>query len=884
MLTPGTRLGPYEIAAIVGAGGMGEVYRAKDTQLDRDVAIKVLPASFALDADRIARFTREAKTLAALNHPNIAGIYAIVDVPGERGSHMSALVMELVEGEDLSVHIARGPMPLDEVRPIARQIAEALEAAHDQGIIHRDLKPANIKVRTDGVVKVLDFGLAKALGPDGSSSAPEVMNSPTLTARATQMGLVLGTAAYMSPEQAKGRSVDKRADIWAFGAVLYEMLTGTRPFQGDDVSDTLASVLRDTPSMNALPEGTPNEITRLIERCLQRDVKARLRDIGEARIVLDGTAATRPVSGIAAPAVAAPAAASSRWPWLAAGVAGGALLATLAAFAAWNRPDAVRADTVRFTIPLPPGEEITSLPRHHTRRSDRGLHRPARNRRAATLPAGSALVRGPRCRWFKRRAAAVFLSGWEVGGVFRTGATPQSRGHRRRTRQAGRSLVSLRRYVERRQHDHLRRVARLRAPPYSRDRRHGRIAHETRRRRARVRPRVSPVAPRRTRCAVHDVGTQPGLRAALTGFETIGSGPAGCGLRLLHIPVNGRFHRSHPDRRSGGRYPGRAVRRRPPGAHERRYVDPRQRVPDVETESRGWLAVSNTGTAVYATGNPARTSLVWVDHGGKVEPVSKDQDVYREAAVSPDGTRAAVRDWLDLWIHDLQRGTRSRLTSGTGSNIMPLWSHDGARIVFASNRGGDWDIYAQPVDGSQPAEPLLKRPRDQFPLSMLDDGTLLYTEIDPKTGRDLWILSPDGKTSPVRVTPFNETGGQFSPGAASAPRWLAYSSDESGRTEVYVQSYPSGAHRIPVSTHGGMLPVWSPDGRELTYVTGDALVAVAMRPDGSFGEPRPLFDRSNILFNHRFHSYSVSRDGTRFLMIQRDPGAVPRQLNVILNW
>jgi Tol biopolymer transport system component len=314
---------------------------------------------------------------------------------------------------------------------------------------------------------------------------------------------------------------------------------------------------------------------------------------------------------------------------------------------------------------------------------------------------------------------------------------------------------------------------------------------------------------------------------------------------------------------------------------------------DVENETRGWLAVSNTRTAVYAPGNPAKTSLVWVDREGKIESVARDQYVYREASLSPDGTKAIVRHGLDLWIHDLQRGTRSPLTPGNASNLLPLWSSDGTRIIFASNRGGDWDIYSQPADGSRPAEALLKRPYDQFPDSILADGTLLYHEIHPQTGRDLWILSPDGpsgerKTSPLRVTRFNETAGQFSPvassGSGSGPRWVAYSSDESGRNEIYVQSYPGGANRIPVSSGGGMLPRWSRDGKELIYVTGDAVVAVAIRPDGSFGAPRRLFDRSNFLLNFRFQSYDVSPDGKRFLMIQRDPGSVPRQLNVILNW
>ena len=293
-LTAGTRLGVYEIAALIGEGGMGQVYRATDTKLKRQVAIKILPASVAADAERLARFQREAEVLASLNHPQIAGIFGL-----EEGGGFSALVMELVEGEDLSQLIARGPIPIDDALPIARQIAEALEAAHEQGIIHRDLKPANIKVRQDGAVKVLDFGLAKlAPGSAGESSGTDRgagLNTPTLTSPAmmTGVGTILGTAAYMSPEQARGRTVDKRADVWAFGAVLYEMLSGQRAFKGDDIADTLAAVLRQDVDATVLPSSTPASVRRLIARCLERDVRQRLRDIGEARIVLADPAARR---------------------------------------------------------------------------------------------------------------------------------------------------------------------------------------------------------------------------------------------------------------------------------------------------------------------------------------------------------------------------------------------------------------------------------------------------------------------------------------------------------------------------------------------------------------------------------------------------------------
>jgi Tol biopolymer transport system component len=303
----------------------------------------------------------------------------------------------------------------------------------------------------------------------------------------------------------------------------------------------------------------------------------------------------------------------------------------------------------------------------------------------------------------------------------------------------------------------------------------------------------------------------------------------------------------------------------------------------VEREARGYLAIANNGTAVYAPGDPAKTSLVWVDRDGKTESLDTDQGVYREVALSPDGTRAVVRQARDLWIHDLQRGTRSPLTSASNFNMFPLWSAAGAQIIFASNRGGDWDIYSQPADGVGPAKVTLARPYDQHTSGILADGTVLYFEVNPQTGQDLWTLSPDGITSPFRVTPFNERDAQVSPGPEGGSNWIAYVSDESGRDEVYVQPFPSGANRIVVSTEGGFSPAWSSDGNELFYLTGDAVASVAIRPDGSFGAPRRLFGWTNFL-HHFFRVYDISPDGKRFLMIRRDPGSMPRQLNVILNW
>lgn len=305
---------------------------------------------------------------------------------------------------------------------------------------------------------------------------------------------------------------------------------------------------------------------------------------------------------------------------------------------------------------------------------------------------------------------------------------------------------------------------------------------------------------------------------------------------------------------------------------------------DVSTESRAWLATSSNGTAVYAAGNPSRTSLVWVDREGKTEPLREESDVYQEVVISPDGTQAVVRQELNFWIHDFERGTHTPLTSGSDSNLLPAWSLDGRRVLFASNRGGDWDIYSQAADGSDAPEVLLRRPFDQFPYMVSADGTLVYTEIHPTTGRDLWTLSRDGQARPLRATRFNELAAEFAPVREGPPRFVAYASDESGQSEIYLQSFPGGDRRVPVSTGGGVRPMWSPDGRELFYVAGDAMMAVSVRPDGVVGAPRKLFDRSRLLVDDRFHSYAVSSDGRRFLMILRGPDSAPRQLNVILNW
>ncbi len=632
-------------------------------------------------------------------------------------------------------------------------------------------------------------------------------------------------------------------------------------------------MLRQDIDWTALPADTPSRLRRLLERCLDRDVKQRLRDIGEARIALGGAVDSEPVPGR-----------SARQPlvWALAALAAGSL--AVAVFALWTRPAAVQKPSIRFTIPLPPGEEITSYPAitrdgrtiaYVTERgaNDAQLYLRDLNSFEPRVVAGSSGARqpffSPDGKWIAFFAQGQLQKAEVSGGApvrlteaaYPFGGTWNDNDTIIYAASLGSGLL---------------RISASGGSPESLTKPDGAAQG------------YAHVFPQ----------TLPGGRSVLFTMwgQVQGSKVMSLDSGQSDLILRGQNFAAATFQATGGSS-GRLLLSDQVAGIRAAPFDVAHPVPtsadtsvltnvnyEVETESVGWLAVSNTGTAVYATGNPSRASLVWVDRTGKIESLGTEQQKYREASLSLDGHKAVVRDGLDLWIHDLQRGTRSRLTSGTGSNILPLWSRDGTRIVFASNRGGDWDIYTQPADGALPAEALLKRPHDQFPLALLADGTLLYTEIDPKTGRDLWTLSPDGKASPLRVTPYNETAGQFSPGTEGSPRWLAYSSDESGRSEIYVQSYPSGANRIPVSTEGGILPMWSPDGKELFYVTRDAVVAVPLRSDGSFGAPQRLFDRSTVLFNHRFHSYSVSPDGKRFLMIRRDPDAVPRQLNVILNW
>ena len=867
MLSNGTRLGSYHIVSAIGAGGMGEVYRARDPQLNRDVAIKILPDVFALDPERLARFTREAQTLAALNHANIAHVYGVVD----RG-----LVMELIEGDDLSAIIARGPLPVAEALPIARQIADALEAAHESGIVHRDLKPANVKVRPDGTVKVLDFGLAKAMDPTGAQSAPSLANSPTFTAHATHFGLILGTAAYMAPEQARGKAVDKRADIWAYGVVLFEMLTGRQAFAGETISEVMAAVMKDAPDWTLLPPATPAQIVRLLRRCLVKDPRQRIRDIGDARLLLDDADL---------PAPSAVDKSTHRGGLLSRVVAAAAIVLSLMAIGAvgfWSlhRGEAPPQVSAHLSIVLPNGEQVTTVPaispdgrtvayasgrtretsRLYLRSLDAADARAVDQSTAAQLPffsvdnrfiaffAGSKLWRAPVSGGAPvpiADAARSWGGSWCADGniVY----VPNLNAGLWRVSADGGKPVQLTK------------------PDGSAATGYGHTY-----------PQCLPG----TSDILFSLWGQRFFGAVLTpatgAWREISTNQTGGGAPAITVFAQSG-HLLTGDTATGITASEWKPSDTTPANPKTLVLD---NVYHVVGNERIWLNVSDTGTAVYAPGSPFRRRLVWIDRHGNVTLVPGEPDAISEATVSRDGRRIARRGFMSQWIEDLATGTRTRVIS----NILTWqagWLPNEDRLVISSNRGGDWDLFTVSAKGGGELKPLLIKPYTQHPLAVAGDGSIVYFENHPVTGGDLWVLTPDGKTRPLAVTPFNELSANVSPDS----RYVAYSSDESGRSEVYALPMSGTGERLTVSIEGGSGPVWSRDGKELFYRAGDDLISaeiLSMDPL-RLGARKKLLDVSAFEPSY-FHDFDVSPDGQRFLFIRAEPDARPTRIDVILNW
>jgi Tol biopolymer transport system component len=857
---------------------MGKVWRAHHKALKRDDALKVLPDAFASDPERLARFQREAQVLASLNHPNIAHVYGLEEYDGTK-----ALVMELVEGPTLADRIAKGQIPIDEALQIARQIAEALEAAHEQGIIHRDLKPANIKVRPDGPVKVLDFGLAKATEPTDALS-PELSQSPTITTPAlTQLGVILGTAAYMSPEQARGQRIDKRTDIWSFGVVLYEMLTGHRGFDGATTVEVLSNVLKTEPDWTALPADTPPTMRWLLRQCLHKERNRRLRDIGDARLVIEGVLAEpEDASSQGRPKPAPPLRERLLWAALVVIVALGA--AAVAVVWTGRRADA-GGDEVRLEITAPPTTEPTSLAispdgktvafvgisdgqsRLWVRSLDAATARPLLGTENATspfwAPDGRSLgfAADNQLKRVDIQTGSVRLV---VGGGAMSGAWNQD-GTILYHRAAGEGLfrVSADGGVPQ---------AETRASPQTVDR------------------RLPQFLPDHRHFLFYATGTAPGIYVGIVGgaeaprrileAQAATYIPSG---HLLFVRQTTLFAQPFD--------PLRAELAGSPTAIAEHIIGRDENVA---------VSASAGGTIVYRAG-PSITphAFVWYDRAGMPMETVPGSDFGSpfHSSLSPDGSRLAISSRTgqgssDIWLLDIKRGVPTRLTSHPAFDQTPEWSPDGRRIAFTSNRRGptEWALFIKAVDGSGDDEVLVDLGlRTTSPTDWSRDGRfILYAMVRPNTPRDIWALSLEGERRrfPVLETTFNETNAQFSPDG----RWIAYQSDESGRVEIYVQPFPGPGRKVRISVSGGIQARWRRDGKELFYLGSDnRLMAVPVQLDArgenvDVGTPVPLFPTrlAGEPQNDSARQYMVSSDGQRFLLDTLTEVSIP--ITVVLNW
>ncbi len=897
-----TRLGPYQILAPIGAGGMGEVYRATDSKLGRDVALKVLPDAFARDSDRMARFQREAKLLASLNHTNIATIHGLED-----SGSTHALVMELVEGPTLADRIRLGPIPMDETLQIAKQICDALEYAHEHGVVHRDLKPANVKVTSEDAVKVLDFGLAKAI--EGDAASADLANSPTMSRMATLAGVLLGTAAYMSPEQAKGKPVDRRADIWAFGCVLYEMLTGKMAFRGETVTDTLAAVIKEEPDWSRLPAGTPVRVRVLLQRCLQKDPKQRLRDIGDARIAIEEV-----LSGAQDPASAATAAGPGRrWLlWVVGAVAGMFVVATvLFAFLYFRQSQRpALSQAVRFEVPLPEKTSFTGgaptvspdgrklafiatgadgQSRLWVRSLDTVEVRPLQGTEGAN---GWPF-------WSPDSSALAFVAAGKLMKVDISGGAPQALCDAPSIVFSG---------VWKSDHQIIFSVIGqlLQVPDFG--------------------GTPSPIGPSVTgafpsllpdgRHFLYSVGP-PGVPTAGIFVGNLESKP-GEGIpnnklskessQAVYVPSSDPalgyvlFLRAAAGSTSSGTL--MAI-----------PFDPRllkmvgEPIPVAEQVQS--FSASPTGVLVYWFGassvsGPSRGNiqglLTWFDRTGKALGTIGDPGLFRTLAISPDGKRVAFEradpqnfSNRNIWIYEVARGVTTRFTFGSGWDANPVWSPDGSRIAFGGLRTGKFDIYQKASNLAGEDELVFTSGAQKLPSSWSPDGRFLLF-YNPVGATHVWVLPLDGtaanrKPFPFEQSEFFQAVGRFSPDG----RWIAYQSNESGKDEIYVRPFDASsaegsssttstpvAGEWMVSKDGGQVPLWRADGKELFYLSPNGMaMAVDVNSTGVFqaGIPKPLFKvTAGLLY------WDVTSDGKRFLMPAPSGSNASAPFTVVLNW
>jgi eukaryotic-like serine/threonine-protein kinase len=897
-LSTGERLGPYEIVAQLGQGGMGEVYRAKDTKLGREVAVKVLPDIFCVDHDRLARFQREAQVLASLNHPNIAHIHGV-----EESGRTPALIMELVEGETLAERLGRssrsstrlrplsadasaktnevGPasrlMPMDEAFSIARQIADALSAAHERGVVHRDLKPANIKVTPGGIVKILDFGLAKTSG----ATVVDLSHSPTVM-EATVEGVMLGTAPYMSPEQARGQVVDRRADIWAFGCVLYEMLTGRRAFHGATTTDVLAAIVERDPNWGALPAKTPRDVRRLLRRCLEKDTSERLHDIADARLELTDALSGAPDLDEPAPTNAMP------WKERVAWATASAISVVLATTLAWwwaFRPATVPQE-MRFEIATPSGSDPTSLaisPDGQTIvfvATSEGRPRLWLRSFASITPRPLAGTDGGFYPFWSpdSRSIGFFAEGKlqrldldgglvrplaiapnPVGGAWSSNGTilftPNFTGPLFRISDAGGDPVALTK-TDARQASH-------RFPQFLPDGRHFLY--------------YVPSGAESRGIYVSDV--DGGIPRRLLDADAPG---VFASSRELLFVRDGRLIAQQFD-----------LERLELTGNPFSVAD---QVVAVGDSASAGVSAAAAGPIVYRVGRlSGQRQFVWFDRSGKESGKVAESDTTnaQNISLSADGRRLSMNRTVngntDVWIFDFDRSVFNRFTFDPASDSSPEWSRDGSRIAFNSNRGGVYDLYLKPATGAGTEQLILSTPQNKAPVDWSPDSRfLLYRTPSLTTGFDLWALPMIGEAKPFPVvqTSFEERDAQFSPDG----KWIAYQSNESGRTEVVMQPFPGPGGKHQISTDGGAQVRWRADGRELFYIATDGrLMAVPIRysSDGGTveaGAPVTLFATraGGAAPGVNKQTYVVSPDGQRFLMSVVEETAPP--IAVILNW
>jgi serine/threonine protein kinase/Tol biopolymer transport system component len=880
----GKTLGNFEITSQIGKGGMGEVYRAKDRKLGRDVAIKVLPEEFARDTDRVARFQREAKLLASLNHPNIASIYGLEEADGT-----NFLVLELIEGETLAERLKHGPIPVEESLKLALQIAEALEAAHERAVIHRDLKPANIKVTPDGKVKVLDFGLAKAYA--GGPSDVTLSCSPTLSDAATQQGVILGTAAYMPPEQAKGKTVDNRADIWAFGVVLFEMLTGRQLFTGETVSETLASVLKSEPEWKRLTPNLHPRIRFLLERCLEKEPGNRYGSIHDARVEIQKVLAD-PGGMLIQPVTTMEPRKKLRvgLSWVAGALVLGLIIAGVAV---WKLKPSEPRQVMRFDYELPEGQQFQGLGisaldvspdgKQFVYSTPKGLYLRSVNELNAKLIAGTeGIVAQPFFSPDGKSIGYFSVTDRQLKKISTSGGAPV-------TLCAVNQLVGAwwgadNNIVYGQLPGDMMKVSANGGTPQSLVKMKSEVP---------IFPQILP-----------DGKSVLYTAAASTNqFRTMVQSPklaepkelfAGGAARYLptgHIvymlPTNNNLFAVAFD----------ADKLEVKGGP----------VPIVEGVIQA--SVSDAGTLVYIPGGTTSgatqsgRTLVWVNREGKEEPLGTPPNNYMYPKISPNGREIALSvaeessGSVDIWIWDIVRKNLTKLTFDKKLALPPIWTLDGKRIVYWSDHEvpDTGAMYWKPADGTGQAEKLGSAPdRRLLPYAWSSDGkTLVLNEVIKQTTVDLGIFAMEGTRTrkPLLATEYVES----QPEISSDGRWIAYASDESGRIEIYVRPFPEvNKGKWQASTSGGNSPLWSPDGRELFYLSEDNSVmsiAVETKPTLSLGTPRVLFRSTNVGFSITGGTpWDISPDGKRFLMM-KPPASTggqsaeqPGKINIVLNW